>query len=119
MANMLMMLMKSLRKLRKRRKEVSMFTIYKEHIKSNIHKAIINYNALGTATFVVAYVGSENFESFWERYYSYIQRYEFPIPIKKSLNQLVHPNAATRIATLILTRDGFVFPVYFVAIKLN
>lgn len=106
-------------------KEIAIFeglklnSVNATYIDTHIHKAIINYNALGTATFVVAYVGSENFESFWERYYSYIQRYEFPIPIKKSLNQLVHPNAATRIATLILTRDGFDFPVYFVAIKLN
>lgn len=30
-----------------------------------------------------------------------------------------YPNAAARVATLILTRDGFDFPVYFIAFKIS
>ena len=39
-----------------------------DYIDRHISKSITNYNALGTATFIVAYVNSANFEAFWERY---------------------------------------------------
>lgn len=89
------------------------------YIDEHIKKAIVNYNALGTATFVVAYVSTANFESFWEKYSNHIRSYEFPLQVREKFNSLVHPNAATRIASLILTRDGFDFPVYFIALKIN
>jgi hypothetical protein len=89
------------------------------YIDEHIEKAIINYNALGTATFIVAYVNSADFESFWKRYSTHIQQYEFPLQIRKGFNTLTYPNAATRVATLILTRDGFDFPVYFIAFKIS
>ena len=34
----------------------------------------------------------------------------FHLGIKENFSPLVHPNAATRIASMILTRDGFDFP---------
>ena len=89
------------------------------YVDAHIDKAITNYNALGTATFVVAYVNSANFESFWGRYSSHVQQYRFPLQIKKAFSILPYPNAVTRVATLVLTRDGFDFPVYFVAFKIS
>lgn len=89
------------------------------YIDAHIDKAIVNYNALGTATFVVAYVNSTDFESFWGRYSNHVQLYDFPLQIKKPFNVLPYPNAAARVATLILTRDGFDFPVYFIAFKIS
>lgn len=89
------------------------------YIDAHIDKAIVNYNALGTATFVVAYVNSADFESFWRRYSDHVQQYNFPLQIKKSFRVLPYPNAATRVANLILTRDGFDFPVYFIAFKIS
>lgn len=89
------------------------------YVDAHIDKAITNYNALGTATFVVAYVNSANFESFWERYSAHVQQYNFPLQIKKGFSVLPYPNAVTRVATLILTRDGFDFPVYFIALKIS
>ena len=88
-------------------------------IDRHISKSITNYNALGTATFIVAYVNSANFEAFWERYSEHILHYDFPLQIKENFSPLVHPNAATRIASMILTRDGFDFPVYFIALKIS
>lgn len=93
--------------------------VNKSYINEHINKAIVNYNALGTATFIVAYVNSANYELFWDRYFDYIQFYDFPFQIRKSFSELPHPNAATRIATLILTRDGYDFPVYFIAFKVS
>lgn len=89
------------------------------YIDEHIRKAIVNYNALGTATFVVAYVSTANFESFWERFFNHVKAYEFPIQVKEQVKTLAHPNAATRVATTILSRDGFDFPVYFVAFKIS
>lgn len=88
------------------------------YINEHIKKAIDNYNALGTATFVVAYVSVSNFESFWERYYKHLLSYKHPIECKRAIQELSFPNAATRIAFEILSKDGYDFPVYFLAIKI-
>lgn len=111
--------------LTKEGKEIAIFeglklsSVNTTYIDEHIEKAILNYNALGTATFVVAYVCSANFESFWERYSSHIENYEFPLQIKRSFQVLPHPNAAIRTATMILSRDDYDFPVYFMALKLS
>lgn len=111
--------------LTKEGKEIAIFeglklsSVNTTYIDEHIEKAILNYNALGTATFVVAYVCSTNFESFWERYSEHIENYEFPLQVKRSFQVLPYPNAAIRTATMILSRDDYDFPVYFIALKLN
>ena len=88
-------------------KEIGIFegmklnSINADYIDRHINKSITNYNALGTATFIVAYVNSANFEAFWERYSEHILHYDFPLQIKENFSPLVHPNAATRMASMI------------------
>ena len=94
-------------------------SIRSEYINEHISKAITNYNALGTATFIVAYVSTADFEGFCNRYINHIKEYPFALGIKKELYILVHPNASTRVATMILTRDGYDFPVYYIALKIS
>lgn len=89
------------------------------YIDEHIDKAIVNYNALGTATYIVAYVSTGDFESFWKRFSNHVQNYDFPLSIKEGFKELVHPNAATRVGALILSRDDFDFPVYFIALKIS
>ncbi len=98
---------------------LNLSSVNTSYIDEHIDKAIINYNALGTATFVVAYVCSANFEDFWERYSNHIKDYKFPLQVKKSFCILPYPNAAIRCATLILSRDDYDFPVYFMALKIS
>ena len=86
-----------------------------EHIK----KAIDNYNALGTATFVVAYVNVTNYDRFWNRYYEHISNYDHNMECRQAMRELTPPNATTRIAYEILSKDGYDFPVYFITIKLT
>ena len=111
--------------LTKEYKEIAIFeglklsSVNSSYIDEHISKAIINYNALGTATFIVAYVNCANFEAFWDRYSKYIENYEFPIQSKTEFSILTHPNAATRIGTQILSRDGYDFPIYFIALKMS
>ena len=93
-------------------------SVNQDYINSHIDKAIVNYNVLGVATFIVAYVSSADFEAFWERYTSHLKEYKFPLEIKRGYEESVSPNAATRVATMILTKDGY-FPVYYLAINVN
>lgn len=51
--------------------------------------------------------------------YEYDDEYMLTLQTKNKINVLAHPNAVTRIATQILTRDGFDFPVYFLAFKVS
>ena len=90
-----------------------------KYIDKHILKAIVNYNALGTATFIVAYVSSADFESFWQRYTELVKGYKYPLQIKRPLQIMGSPNAAVRIAQLILSRDGYDFPVYFMLINIH
>lgn len=105
-------------------KEIAIFeglkleSVCTSYVDEHIDKAIVNYNALGTATFIVAYVNTNDFESFWERYSKHVRNYDFPLSVKENFKELVHPNAATRGGSLILSRDGFDFPVYFIALKI-
>ena len=106
-------------------KEIAIFeglkldSVNTAYIDVHIDKAITNYNALGTATFIVAYVNCTTFESFWERYSNHIENYTFPIQIRTKYKMLPHPNAAARVATQILSRDDYDFPVYFIALKIS
>lgn len=88
-------------------------------IDEHISKAIVNYNALGTATFIVAYVSVSNYEAFWTRYIEHIRSYHYPLQIKRPLGNMTSPNAAARIAHTVLSRDGYDFPVYFIAVNIN
>ena len=106
-------------------KEIAIFeglklkSVDSAYIDNHILKAIVNYNALGTATFIVAYISSNNFESFWNRYTDYLEKYTFPLQTKRALKTQASPNAALRIASMILSRDGYDFPVFFMAININ
>ena len=88
-------------------------------IGEHIDKAISNYNALGTSTFIVAYIRNVHFDDFWRKYYSYISTYDYCIPIKKDIVELTSPNASTKIAQIILSKDGFDFPVFFLCLKMR
>lgn len=88
------------------------------YISQHIEKAINNYNPLGTATFIVAYVTSTDFGGFWERYTNYLVNYQFNVTVKEPVSIRPHPNAATRVARCILSKDNYDFPMYFLAIRL-
>ncbi|MDN9462421.1 hypothetical protein KLL49_15410 [Clostridioides difficile] len=105
-------------------KEIAIFeglkldSVNSKYIDEHIKKAIDNYNALGTATFVVAYVNVVNYDRFWEKYYEHISNYAHNMECKSAMKELTHPNAATRIAYEVLSKDGYDFPVYFMTIKI-
>ncbi|MBL6465997.1 MAG: hypothetical protein JNG49_06255 [Peptostreptococcus stomatis] len=110
--------------LTKNGKEIAIFeglkldNVNSKYIDEHIKKAIDNYNALGTATFVVAYVNVVNYDIFWAKYYEHISNYAHNMECKSAMKELTHPNAATRIAYEVLSKDGYDFPVYFMTIKI-
>lgn len=93
--------------------------VNRRYIDSHIKKAIGNYNVLGSATFLLAYVDVDDYESFWMDYLEYLESYDFGLEIKRSLTRGVDPSAATRTASVVLSKDGFDFPVYFVTFRLS
>lgn len=94
-------------------------SVNQSYIATHIDKAIVNYNSLGTATFIVSYVNTADFGSFWTRYSTYIQNYNFPLKVKREYIEMAYPNASTRVATMILSRDEYDFPVYFIVLKIS
>ena len=63
-------------------------------------------------------VDVSDFDSFWNRYVSYLQSYSFPLLVKSPIEVYPYPDAAARVASTILSRDDYDFPVYFVAFKI-
>lgn len=87
-------------------------------IKDHIDKAVTNYNALGTPTFLLVYAGSPNFGDFWNRFLNHLKRYSFELECKKSIEEKAHPNASARECDCILSRDEYDFPVTFLAVNM-
>lgn len=106
-------------------KEIAIFEGFKltyidtSYIETHIDKAIENYNSLGTATFIVAYVSNANFAGFWNRYYKHLCEYDFKIEKKRDITEMTFPNASTRVCNSILSKDEYDFPVYFIAVNVN
>lgn len=94
-------------------------SVNQSYIATHIDKAIVNYNSLGTATFIVSYINTADFGAFWTRYSAYIENYHFPLEVKRKYVEMRYPNASTRVATMILSRDEYDFPVYFIALKIS
>lgn len=92
-------------------------SVNQSYIAIHIDKAIVNYNALGTATFIVSYVNTANYKAFWNRFSSYIEKYDFPLEVRRGYEEMTYPNASTRVASMVLSRDGYDFPVYFITFK--
>ncbi len=111
--------------LTKDNKEVALFEGIIPHsatdkrIGEHIEKAVTKYNPLGTPAFIVAYVKTNNFIDFWKHYYNYISNYNYNMNIKKSMMELGAPNASTKCSQIILSKDGFDFPVFFICFKIN
>lgn len=86
-------------------------------IKDHIDKAVTNYNALGTPTFLLVYAGSPNFGDLWSRFLIHLSGYNFELECKKEIEERPHPNASARVCDCILSRDGYDFPVTFLAVN--
>lgn len=88
------------------------------YIGEHIRKATINYNPLGTPVFILAYVSTNDFEKFWLHCLEFLKGYSFDARVEKSILSEATPNAACRLASAVLSRDGFSFPFFFIAFKL-
>ena len=88
------------------------------YIGEHIRKATINYNPLGTPVFILAYVSTNDFEKFWLHCLEFLKGYSFDARVEKSILSEATPNAACRLASAVLSRDGYSFPFFFIAFKL-
>lgn len=111
--------------LKKEQKEVAIIeglkldSVNEKYIQEHIDKAVVNYNALGTPTFIIAYVKTANFLDFWNRLCVYLNEYKYPYTVRKNLQQITSTNAAVKSANIILSKDGYDFPMYFLAVNIG
>lgn len=87
------------------------------YLQKHIQKATLCYNPLGTATFIVIYAGADKFGEFWKRLESHLAKYDFGLKVHTPLQDKVPENAAIRVSNLTFEKDGFAFPVYFIAVN--
>ena len=88
------------------------------YIGEHIRKATINYNPLGTPVFNLAYVSVNDFDRFWTHCLEFLKSYSFDAKVEKPILPEAAPNAACRLASAVLSRDGYSFPFFFIAFKL-
>lgn len=84
----------------------------------HIRKVIDNYNPLGTSAFFVCYTSASDFESFWNKCVDHLKAFDYPFKVKSGIFEHPHANASTRVASMMLSRDGYDFPLYVIAFKL-
>lgn len=92
--------------------------INQKYISDHIVKATMNYNPLGTSTIILAYVKTENLINFWRRYVDYLRNYDFNMEIAKAFEELTAPNASAKEGYIVLKKNDYAFPVFFVVVKL-
>lgn len=87
------------------------------YIGEHIRKATINYNPLGTPVFILAYVSTNDFEKFWLHCLEFLKGYSFDARVEKSILSEATPNAACRLASAVLSRDGYSFPFFLYCVQ--
>lgn len=97
---------------------LKLFNVDRSKIDTHIRKAIINYNPHGTPAFLLCYVSTNDFAGFWSRCIEHLRGFDFPLSVKSRVTELPHASASVRVASMMLSRDGFDFPFYFVSFKL-
>lgn len=93
-------------------------SIDRSKIGSHIRKAVINYNPHGTPAFLLCYVGTSDFGSLWDKCIEFLRGFDFPLSVKTGVAELPRSSASVRVANMMLSRDGYDFPFYFIAFKL-
>ncbi len=93
-------------------------SVDRSKIDSHVRKAAINYNPHGTPAFLLCYVGVSDFMSFWEKCIEHLKALDIPVSSGGRIEELPHSSASARIASMMLSRDGYDFPFYFIAFKL-
>lgn len=88
-------------------------------LKSHINKVLINYNVLGIPTFFLIYATVKDFVSFWNRLYSYLEEYKYPLKMVEKMKTIDVPFAAVRVASTILQKEGCNFHTVFIIVNVN
>ena len=98
---------------------VKLDSVNTNYINSHIEKAIGAYNPLGVATFIIAYINTNNFSNFWEKYCRHISGYQFTetsVLSDTELEERSQTSAAVKIAYQVISKDGYKIPLYFIAV---
>lgn len=97
---------------------LKLINVDRSKIDSHVRKAAINYNPNGTPAFLLCYVGVSDFTAFWEKCIEHLKALDLPVSSGGRIEELPRGNASARVASMMLSRDGYDFPFHFIAFRL-
>lgn len=91
----------------------------KKYLNDHITKLLVNYDPIGCRrAYLIVYVTSPDFGSFWSDFCDYIDTYRFPYPVKENLVEINSPYTESRYAYMVLLRSDIPVILSFYAIHI-
>lgn len=92
----------------------------KENLDKHINKSLEKYDPVGCPyAFILTYATGKEFESFWDKFFSYLCSYTFPYDIKETVKEVAPLYAESRHAKVLLNRNGMDINVHFYVIHIH
>ena len=88
-------------------------------LKTHINKVFTRYNVLGIPAYFLIYATAKDSEDFWNRVYSYLEEYKYPLKVVKKMETISVPYATVRVASTILQKDGYSIHTAFIIVNLS
>lgn len=88
-----------------------------ENLDKHINKALEKYDPVGCPhAFIFTFATGKDFLSFWNKFYNYLQNYQFPYDILNDVEEISLPYSESRYAKVSLGRSGCPVNVHFYVI---
>lgn len=93
-------------------------SVKKQYISEHIDK-IFGYDTIGNhRNYMVSYVKTKDFQSFWNDYYEFIKNYSYPIEFV-SVNEIENDFTEFKEAIIKLKRSGKIVELYHIAVRIH
>ena len=92
--------------------------VNKQYISEHIDK-IFGYDTIGNhRNYIISYVKSKNFQSFWKDYYEFVKNYSYPIEFV-SIDEIENNFTELKEAIVKLNRSGKIVELYHIAVRIH
>ena len=80
---------------------------------------IFGYDTIGNhRNYIISYVKSKNFQSFWKDYYEFVKNYSYPIEFV-SIDEIENNFTELKEAIVKLNRSGKIVELYHIAVRIH
>lgn len=97
---------------------VKLGSVDSTEINNHIQKLLVNYNPCGLNSYLIAYYTGTRFGSFFENLQDYLNGFQFPVKQESNISKIELQNAAIKVLSVLLSKDGCCFLLYIMAVKL-